>query len=115
MPTYDYRCEACGRTWEKFQSMSAQPEKICPHCNQDKAVRLIGTGAAVIFHGGGFYETDYRSESYKKSAEADKPKSDKPDKSEKSEKKEAKPEPKKDAAPAKADTPPSKKPDTKKD
>ena len=37
---------------------------------------LFGTGAAVVFKGSGFYQTDYRSESYKKAAEKDKPASE---------------------------------------
>jgi putative FmdB family regulatory protein len=73
MPTYDYRCKACGHAWELFQSMSAKPEKACPSCGKKTAERLIGTGAAVMFKGSGFYQTDYRSESYKKAAAADKP------------------------------------------
>lgn len=72
MPTYDYKCKACGHTWEMFQSMSAKPVKACPECGRKTAERLIGTGAALLFKGSGFYETDYRSDSYKKSAEADK-------------------------------------------
>ncbi len=72
MPTYDYRCTACGHTWELFQSMSAKHEKKCPKCGKAKAERLIGMGAAVVFKGGGFYQTDYRSEGYKQAAEADK-------------------------------------------
>ena len=32
----------------------------------------MGIGSGVIFKGGGFYETDYRSESYKKGAEGEK-------------------------------------------
>jgi putative FmdB family regulatory protein len=71
MPTYDYRCEACGHEWDMFQSMSADPEKKCPACKKKKAKRLIGTGAGLIFKGSGFYLTDYRSDSYKKSAAAD--------------------------------------------
>ena len=46
----------------------------CPQCNKNKLERLIGTGAGVIFKGSGFYETDYRGDSYaadaKKDAEA---------------------------------------------
>jgi putative FmdB family regulatory protein len=72
MPTYDYKCKACGHTWELFQSMSAKHEKTCPECGRKTAERQIGTGAALLFKGSGFYETDYRSEGYKKSAEADK-------------------------------------------
>ena len=72
MPTYDYRCESCGNAFEEFQSITAETLKKCPKCGKNKLVRLIGTGAGVIFKGSGFYETDYRSESYKKSAEAEK-------------------------------------------
>jgi len=75
MPTYDYRCKACGHEFELFQSMSARPEKKCPACGKNALERLIGTGAALLFKGSGFYQTDYRSESYKKAADADKPSS----------------------------------------
>ncbi|CAN5713658.1 hypothetical protein BH11PLA1_BH11PLA1_10970 [soil metagenome] len=71
MPTYDYRCTACGAALEEFQSMTAPRLKKCPRCGKAALERLIGTGAAVIFKGGGFYQTDYRSDGYKKAAEAD--------------------------------------------
>jgi putative FmdB family regulatory protein len=73
MPTYDYRCKACGHEFEQFQSMKDAPLRKCPACKKASLERLIGTGAAILFKGSGFYETDYRSESYKKAAEADKP------------------------------------------
>jgi putative FmdB family regulatory protein len=72
MPTYDYRCNACGHEFELFQSMSDPVKKKCPECSKLALERLIGAGAAVLFKGGGFYETDYRSESYKKAADAEK-------------------------------------------
>lgn len=72
MPTYEYQCSACDHRFEQFQSIKDKPLKKCPGCGKPKLERLIGTGGAVIFKGGGFYQTDYRSESYKKSAEADK-------------------------------------------
>ncbi len=72
MPTYEYRCEECGHAFELFQSITAEPERECPECGKLKVVRLIGCGAALIFKGSGFYETDYRSENYKKAAQADK-------------------------------------------
>ena len=71
MPTYDYRCDACGHSFEEFQSFSEEPLKKCPVCNKKKLVRLFGTGAGVIFKGSGFYETDYRSASYKQAAKAE--------------------------------------------
>ena len=71
MPTYEYQCEACEHAFELFQSMSESKKRKCPSCGKNKLERLIGTGSAVIFKGSGFYETDYRSESYKKQAKAD--------------------------------------------
>lgn len=71
MPTYDYQCAACGHAFEKFQSMTARVLRKCPSCGKPKLERLIGTGAAVIFKGSGFYQTDYRSDSYKQAAKKD--------------------------------------------
>jgi putative FmdB family regulatory protein len=71
MPTYEYKCDACGHRFEKFQSMSAAPIRRCPNCHKNKVRRLIGTGAGLIFKGSGFYITDYRDASYKEKAKAD--------------------------------------------
>jgi putative FmdB family regulatory protein len=70
MPTYDYKCDACEHAFEEFQSMTEEPLKKCPRCKKKKLRRLIGTGAAILFKGSGFYQTDYRSESYKSAAKA---------------------------------------------
>ena len=72
MPTYEYVCRACGHEFEEFQSIKADPISVCPKCRKKKVERKIGLGGAVIFKGGGFYETDYRSESYKSGADAEK-------------------------------------------
>ncbi|MEZ6121315.1 MAG: zinc ribbon domain-containing protein [Pirellulaceae bacterium] len=71
MPTYDYECDACGHTFELFQSITAPVETKCPECKKKKLRRLFGTGGAIVFKGSGFYQTDYRSDSYKKAAKAD--------------------------------------------
>ncbi|MCS7046246.1 MAG: zinc ribbon domain-containing protein [Gemmataceae bacterium] len=71
MPTYDYRCDGCDHAFEEFQSITDAPLKKCPKCGKAKLRRLIGTGAAILFKGSGFYQTDYRSESYKNAAKAD--------------------------------------------
>lgn len=68
MPTYDYACSACGHTMEVFQGISEDKLVRCPECSKHKLERLFGTGAGFVFKGSGFYETDYRSESYKKAA-----------------------------------------------
>lgn len=72
MPTYEYVCRACGHEFEEFQSIKADPIAVCPKCRKKKVERKIGLGGAVIFKGGGFYETDYRSESYKSGEDAEK-------------------------------------------
>ena len=77
MPTYDYSCESCEHRFEQFQSITAKPLKKCPECAKMSLKRLIGSGAGVIFKGSGFYQTDYRSDSYKKAKESEKPSSGK--------------------------------------
>ncbi len=72
MPTYDYHCDACGEDFELFQQITASPIKKCPSCGKRRVRRLIGAGAGVIFKGSGFYQTDYRSDSYHKAAEKEK-------------------------------------------
>lgn len=101
MPTYDYVCDACGHEFEEFQSITEPALRKCPECKKQKLRRLFGTGAAVVFKGSGFYQTDYRSESYKSGAEKDKPKTESSEKSESksSEKSEKKTETKKESKP----------------
>ena len=78
MPTYEYSCAKCGHGFEMVQSMSAAPLKTCPEdlCGQKKwgrgqVKKQIGAGAGLLFKGGGFYITDYRSEGYKQAAKKD--------------------------------------------
>jgi putative FmdB family regulatory protein len=68
MPTYDYLCENCGYEFEQLQTIKAWPLRKCPICKKTSLKRLIGAGSGLIFKGTGFYETDYRSEDYKKQA-----------------------------------------------
>jgi putative FmdB family regulatory protein len=72
MPTYEYVCEKCGHKFERFQPITARPIRKCPECGKSSAKRLIGVGSGIIFKGSGFYETDYRSESYKKAEKSEK-------------------------------------------
>ncbi len=74
MPTYEYECAKCKKTFELVQSMKDDALKICPknQCRmktwgKGPVKRKIGAGAGLIFKGSGFYITDYRSEGYKKS------------------------------------------------
>lgn len=72
MPTYEYECDACGHKLEELQSFNDAPLKKCPKCKKNKLERLISGGAGIIFKGDGFYETDYRKESYKEAEKKDK-------------------------------------------
>ena len=72
MPTYQYRCQSCEHELELFQGITEAPKKKCPSCKRRSLKRVIGPGAGLIFKGSGFYLTDYRSDSYKKAAEAEK-------------------------------------------
>jgi putative FmdB family regulatory protein len=71
MPTYDYVCDACEHAFEEFQNFNDEVLSKCPKCGKKKLRRLFGSGAAILFKGSGFYETDYRSESYKSAAKKD--------------------------------------------
>lgn len=71
MPTYEYHCDSCEHNFDEFQSINDKPLKKCPKCGKPKLRRVFGAGAAIIFKGSGFYQTDYRSESYKAAAKAD--------------------------------------------
>jgi putative FmdB family regulatory protein len=71
MPTYEYKCDACGHQFERFQSITAAPVKRCPECGKSKVRRLISTGAGLIFKGSGFYITDYRDKSYTDQAKSE--------------------------------------------
>ena len=69
MPTYDYQCGACDHLFELFQNISDPVKRKCPECGRLKLRRLFGTGAAILFKGSGFYETDYRRSSEKGDSE----------------------------------------------
>ncbi|HEX2166366.1 MAG TPA: FmdB family zinc ribbon protein [Longimicrobiales bacterium] len=88
MPTYEYRCSK-GHEFEQLQRMSEDPLSVCTVCGAP-AERMMSAGAGLLFKGSGFYITDYRSDSYKKAADADSGGSSKKDAA-----------PSKDATPAK--------------
>jgi len=73
MPTYEYICDDCKHEFDAFESIKSDAQTVCPTCGKPTLRRKIGAGAAIIFKGSGFYQTDYRSESYKAGAKADKP------------------------------------------
>ncbi len=65
MPTYDYKCKACGQTFEQFHSMKDEPVKDCFLCGKKGEVeRMISNGSGIIFKGTGFYVTDYKKKRF---------------------------------------------------
>ncbi|MFT4550056.1 MAG: putative FmdB family regulatory protein, partial [Verrucomicrobiales bacterium] len=77
MPTYDYHCEKCDKTFEFFQTMTDDRLTECQdEACRGKVKRLIGTGAGLLFKGSGFYITDYRSDNYKAGAKSESGKSE---------------------------------------
>ena len=85
MPTYDYICNKCKKTFEYFQSMSADPLTDCPECRKNSLRRIISGGTGLIFKGTGYYLTDYKDKKTKDSNKKDntvkkKEKSNKPKK-----------------------------------
>lgn len=123
MPTYEYKCDACGNRFERFQSITAAPLKQCPACGKNRVQRLIGKGAGLIFKGSGFYITDYRSDGYKEKAKAESGSSDakssdakpstngSPSESKSASKSEAAPAPKADSSSKKSQSKPAAKKD----
>lgn len=91
MPTYDYQC-SCGHVFEMTQSIKAKPRtkmaNPCESCGENKPIkRIVSKCGAIIFKGSGFYQTDYRSEGYKKQKDKE---TNKPKETDKTSKKEDK-------------------------
>jgi putative FmdB family regulatory protein len=65
MPIYEYLCRACGRETERLQKLSDNPLTDCPDCGQPALVRKI-SAPSFRLKGGGWYETDFKSDKEKK-------------------------------------------------
>ena len=76
MPTYEYYCTECAFEFEEFQSIAAEPIKICPKCNESNVMRKISGGSGLIFKGSGFYITDYKNKSATKTKQTSKVKNE---------------------------------------
>ncbi|MFG1921053.1 FmdB family zinc ribbon protein [Cryptosporangium sp. NPDC048952] len=59
MPTYQYKCTACGHRLDAVQSFSDAPLSVCPECQGE--LRKLFSSVGVVFKGSGFYRTDSRS------------------------------------------------------
>jgi putative FmdB family regulatory protein len=72
MPTYEYLCSSCEKSFDRFESITAKPDPVCAHCGKKTAKRQISGGGGLLFKGSGFYTTDYRSSGYKAAESGDK-------------------------------------------
>jgi putative FmdB family regulatory protein len=72
MPFYEYQCNNCGHSLEAMQKVSDPPLKKCPHCGKPQLQKLM---SAPVFRlkGGGWYETDFKSDQDNKRNLADRP------------------------------------------
>ena len=72
MPFYEYQCDNCGHSLEAMQKVSDAPLKKCPHCGKARLKKLM---SAPVFRlkGGGWYETDFKSDGDNKRNLADRP------------------------------------------
>ena len=70
MPTYEYQCDKCQRVFEIKQRISEEPLTVCDVCGGH--VRRLLSSAPFILKGGGWYVTDYPSESRKKAMDSEK-------------------------------------------
>jgi putative FmdB family regulatory protein len=70
VPTYEYQCTACGREFEVRQRISEPALTRCEQCGG--TVKRLLSPAPFILKGGGWYVTDYPSESRKKALESEK-------------------------------------------
>ena len=96
MPVYTYRCESCGVQFDRQQSYTDAPLKVCPECRK-RSLKKVISPVRIVFKGSGFYSTDNKSpsggissEPSKKEEKKDPPKDSKPGKESK-ESKESKP------------------------
>jgi putative FmdB family regulatory protein len=64
VPTYEYRCKACGHDLEVVQSFTDDPLTTCEACGGE--LRKLFGAPGIAFKGSGFYKTDSRGS--KKSA-----------------------------------------------
>jgi putative FmdB family regulatory protein len=72
MPTYAYKCQACGTEFDQYQKYDDSPLTRCPNCKKLK-LRRVFAPAAIVFKGSGWYKTDSRSKSTSTSVRGDKP------------------------------------------
>jgi putative FmdB family regulatory protein len=58
VPTYEYRCDNCGKNFDFVQSFDDAPLTECPTCGMP--VKKVFGSVGIVFKGSGFYKTDSR-------------------------------------------------------
>jgi putative FmdB family regulatory protein len=83
MPLYEYKCLACGSSFEVLQKVSEPRLKKCPKCGG--LLKKVLSAPSIQFKGSGWYITDYaqNKKPEKESKDKEKPKSEKKDSSKK--------------------------------
>ncbi|BCR82018.1 FmdB family zinc ribbon protein [Arachnia rubra] len=77
MPTYQYRCTACGEELEAVQKFSDPALTTCTACGGD--LRKVYSAVGVVFKGSGFYATDSRKSKSAPASDSSKESSSKTD------------------------------------
>jgi len=70
MPIYEYVCRNCGHELERLQRLSDDPLTQCPECDTPELKRKI-SAAGFRLAGGGWYETDFKSDGKRNIASGD--------------------------------------------
>jgi len=83
MPLYEYKCLACGSSFEVLQKVNEPRLKKCPKCGS--LLKKVLSAPAIQFKGSGWYITDYaqNKKPEKESKDKEKPKNEKKDSSKK--------------------------------
>lgn len=65
MPIYEFKCSACGHSFERLQKLSDADPTTCPECGRDQVARQV-TAPAFRLAGSGWYETDFKKDGDRK-------------------------------------------------
>jgi putative FmdB family regulatory protein len=69
VPTYEYECPKCPRVFEVKQRITEPKLEVCERCGGP--IHRLLSATPFILKGGGWYVTDYPSESRKKASKSE--------------------------------------------
>jgi putative FmdB family regulatory protein len=70
MPIYAYKCTSCGHAQDVLQKVSDAPLTVCPQCHAETYAKQL-TAAGFQLRGSGWYATDFKNGSGKRSGSAE--------------------------------------------